>query len=116
MRKLRDVLRLRLEAGLSFRQINASQGECRCHPEVDDLRAEELALNWPPPVELDDNQLASLFYPRADTRTSSRHQTPTGQPSIRSSNEWGDQAVAVGGVYPAISQPLLQLLPVLRSL
>ena len=76
MRKLRDVLRLRLEAGLSFRQINASTKVSVGAIQKLMTRAEELALTWPLPVELDDNQLASLFYPKADTRTSSRHQTP----------------------------------------
>jgi transposase len=76
MRKLRDVLRLRLEAGLSFREINASTKVSVGAIQKLMTRAEELALTWPLPSEMDDNQLAGLFYPRADTRTSSRHQTP----------------------------------------
>jgi len=76
MRKLRDVLRLRLDAGLSYRQINASTKVSVGAIQKLMTRAEELALTWPLPAELDDNQLAGLFYPKADTRTSSRHQTP----------------------------------------
>jgi transposase len=76
MRKLRDVLRLRLEAGLSYRQINTSTKVSIGAIQKLMTRADELELTWPLPPELDDNQLAGLFYPRADTRTSSRHQTP----------------------------------------
>jgi len=76
MRKLRDVLRLRLEAGLSYRQINASTKVSVGAIQKALARAEELELPWPLPPELDDNQLAGLFYPKADTRSSSRHQVP----------------------------------------
>jgi transposase len=76
MRKLRDVLRLRLEAGLSYRQINASTKVSVGLIQKLMTQAEELKLTWPLPPELDDNQLAGLFYPRADTRTASRHQVP----------------------------------------
>ncbi len=76
MRKLRDVLRLRLEAGLSFRQINASTKVSVGLIQKLMTQAEALGLTWPLPPELDDDQLAGLFYPRADTRTSARHQTP----------------------------------------
>ena len=76
MRKLRDVLRLRLEAGLSYRQINASTKVSVGAIQKLMTRAEELALTWPLLTELDDHQLAGLFYPGADTRTSSRHQVP----------------------------------------
>ena len=76
MRKLRDVLRLRLEAGLSYRQINASTKVSVGLIQKLMTQADELGLTWPLPPELDDNQLAGLFYPKADTRTSSRHQVP----------------------------------------
>jgi len=76
MRKLRDVLRLRLEAGLSYRQINASTKVSVGLIQKLMTQAEELELTWPLPPELDDNQLAGLFYPKADTRTSFRHQVP----------------------------------------
>ena len=76
MRKLRDLLRLRLDAGLSYRQINASTKASIGTIQKALARAEELELTWPLPPELDDNQLAGLFYPKADTRSSSRHQLP----------------------------------------
>ncbi|PLY16466.1 MAG: hypothetical protein C0631_03830 [Sedimenticola sp.] len=49
------------------------------------LQADELGLTWPLLPELDDNQLAGLFYPQADTRTSPVTRLPTGPPSIRNS-------------------------------
>jgi transposase len=76
MRKLRDILRLRLEAGLSYRQINASTKVSVGLIQKLMRQVDELGLTWPLPPELDDNQLAGLFYPKADTRASSRHQLP----------------------------------------
>ncbi len=76
MRKLRDILRLRLDAGLSYRQIQASTKVSVGLIQKLMTQAEELGLTWPLPPELDDNQLAGLFYPKADTRSSTRHQVP----------------------------------------
>jgi len=76
MRKIRDVLRLRLAVGLSIRQIKASTKVSLGGIQKLLTRADELGLSWPLPPELDDNQLARLFYPGADTRVSSRYQVP----------------------------------------
>jgi transposase len=76
MRKRRDVLRLQLEAGLSYRQINTSTKVSVGLIQELMTQAEELWLTWPLPPELDDKRMAGLFYPKADTRTSTRHQTP----------------------------------------
>jgi transposase len=76
MRQLRDVLRLRLETGLSFRQISRgtkiSVGACQqvCK------KAETLGLTWPLPDDLDDSKLARLFYPTADVSASKRFHVP----------------------------------------
>lgn len=40
------------------------------------MTADEPGHSWPLPPELDDNQLARLFYPGADTRGSTRYQIP----------------------------------------
>ena len=76
MRKIREVLRLRLEAGLSYRQIKRSTklsiGACQKLIK----KAEDLGLSWPLPAEMDDNQLARLFYPGADTSLTTRHVVP----------------------------------------
>lgn len=66
MRKIREILRLRLEAGLSVRQINASAKVSVGAIQKLLKKAEELSLNWPLPDELDDSRLAALFYPQAD--------------------------------------------------
>ena len=76
MRKIRDILRLRLSAGLSIREISRST-----KLSVGDIqkllaKATSLDLGWPLPNNLDDNQLANLFYPAADTRTSRHYQMP----------------------------------------
>jgi transposase len=76
MRKIRDVLRLRLEAGLSYRQISASTKISIGAIQKLVCKAKELELDWPLPSELNDGELAKMFYPGADTTTSSRHQIP----------------------------------------
>jgi transposase len=76
MRKIRDVLRLRLAVGLSIRQIKASTKVSLGSIQKLLTRADELGLSWPLPPELDDSQLARLFYPGADTTPSSHHQVP----------------------------------------
>jgi transposase len=73
MRKIRDVLRLRFAAGLSMRQIRASTKVSVGAIQKLLAKAEEEGLGWPLPPELDDeNCLARLFYPGADTRVSTR--------------------------------------------
>jgi hypothetical protein len=63
MRTIREVLRLRWEAGLSQREIGVS---CRLgRSTVRDylLRAEAAGLNWPLPEELDEEALERLLFP-----------------------------------------------------
>jgi transposase len=76
MRKIRDILRLRLTAGLSIRAISASTKVSVGAIQKLLSQAQSLELDWPLPADLDDNQLARLFYPEADTRVSSRYQMP----------------------------------------
>ena len=76
MRKIRDVLRLRFDAGLSMRQISLSTKSSIGAIQKLLSRATELELTWPLPEELDDHQLAALFYPSADPTPSSRHHLP----------------------------------------
>ena len=76
MRKIREVLRLRLEAGLSIRQISASTKTSVGAIQKLLARADALNLNWPLPEDLDDGRLAALFYPGADPTTSTRYQVP----------------------------------------
>jgi transposase len=81
MRKIRDILRLRLAAGLSIRQIKDSTKASVGAIQKLLVRADELGLSWPLPDDLDDNRLAQLFYPGADTVASTRYQVP-GWPEI----------------------------------
>lgn len=76
MRKIRDILRLRYAAGLSIRQIKESTKASIGAIQKLLAKAVELGLSWPLPDELDDNQLAQLFYPGTDTTVSSRYQVP----------------------------------------
>ena len=76
MRNIRDILRLRLAAGLSFRQISASTKVSIGAIAKLVSRAEALGLSWPLAPDLDDVQLARLFYPGADAAPSSRYEVP----------------------------------------
>ncbi len=76
MRKIREILRLRYAAGLSIRQIRASTKVSVGAIQKLLSKADARGLSWPLPVDLDDAQLARLFYPGADTRPSTRFQVP----------------------------------------
>lgn len=76
MRKIREILRLRFSAGLSIRQIQASTKVSVGAVQKLLSKAAELELAWPLPDDLDDNRLAQLFYPGADTTVSNRFQMP----------------------------------------
>jgi transposase len=76
MRNIREVLRLRLGAGLKYRQISQSTKVSMGSLKTLLSRAEELGLSWPLPDELDDVRLAQLFYPSSDSTVSSRHAQP----------------------------------------
>ena len=54
MRKIRDILRLRLASGLPIRQINASTEVSIGAVQKLLCRAIELELGWPLPDDLDD--------------------------------------------------------------
>lgn len=76
MRKIREVLRLRFAAQLTVRKISASTKISVGGIQKLLTKANNLSLTWPLPDELDDSQLAQMFYPRADTRSSSRFEIP----------------------------------------
>jgi hypothetical protein len=69
-------LRPRLSAGLSIRAISASTKVSVGAIQKLLSQTQSLQLDWPLPPDLDDSQLAQLFYPDADTRVSSRDQIP----------------------------------------
>lgn len=76
MRKIKEVLRLRLEAGLSIRQISASTKTSVGAIQKLLSRFDALSLSWPLSEEFDETRLAALFYPGADTSASTRYQVP----------------------------------------
>lgn len=79
MRNIREVLRLRLGAGLTYRQISQSSKVSMGSIKKLLTRAEAIGLGWPLPDDLDDARLAQLFYPQSDTTVSSRHVQPDWQ-------------------------------------
>lgn len=76
MRNIRDILRLRLGAGLSFRQISRSTKVSVGSIQKLLTKANELNIPWPLPDSLSDAQLALLFYPKSDHRSSTRFEVP----------------------------------------
>lgn len=63
MRKIREVLRLRFEAGLSERQVAAALSVARSTVQECLRRCREGGVGWPPPPDLDDVALAARLYP-----------------------------------------------------
>jgi len=76
MRKLREVLRLRLHADLSMRQIRDSLKLSLGAIQKVTRKAEELGLDWEAISQLDDQQLAAQFYPDSETQSSNHFQLP----------------------------------------
>lgn len=62
MRKIRELLRLKFDLGLSIRQIAASVGIARSTVKECLTRIETADLRWPLPPELDDAQLEARLY------------------------------------------------------
>jgi transposase len=76
MRKLRDILRLKLQSGLSVRQIHRSLRMSVGTVSKILQKAQTLELDYPVIMQLDDSELAKLFYPNADTRLSNEFEMP----------------------------------------
>jgi len=76
MRQLRELLRLRLQAELSMRQIKDSLRISLGAVQKVISQAEAQGLSWASIEQLDDQQLARRFYPEADTRVSATLQLP----------------------------------------
>ncbi|HVC75165.1 MAG TPA: sigma factor-like helix-turn-helix DNA-binding protein, partial [Candidatus Micrarchaeaceae archaeon] len=76
MRKIREVLRLRLAEGLSPRQISASLGLPRITVRRHLDRAVEKGITWPLPVEMDDRALEDMLFARVDPTISETRPMP----------------------------------------
>lgn len=75
MRKIRDVLRLKFEAGLSHQQIAAASGLSKGAVTKYLQRAEVAGMGWPVPEGLDDVQLEARLFPKS-TAPGTRHAGP----------------------------------------
>ncbi len=76
MRQLRNILRLRLQAELTLRQISDSLRLSLGAVQKVSRKAEEFELTWDQIELLDDEQLSSQFYPEADNQKSTKLQLP----------------------------------------
>ena len=65
MRKIREVLRLKFEAGLSDQRIAVAIGSARSTVQECLRRVREAAIPWPLPEELDEEALHAKLYRRA---------------------------------------------------
>ncbi|MBT0462907.1 Mu transposase domain-containing protein [Morganella morganii] len=68
MRKIREILRLRFEVGLSFRQISQCADVSTGAIQKMLKRLESSELSWPLPEGMTEPRLASLLYPESDSR------------------------------------------------
>ena len=74
VRKIREVLRLKAEARLSDREIAAVIDSARSTVQECLRRARAAGIEWPLPVECDDEDLAARLYPSATAQA--RYPTP----------------------------------------
>ena len=65
MRKIKEILRLKFESGLSHERIAAATGVSKGAVTKYLQRAREAQLPWPLPADMDDDQLEALLFPRA---------------------------------------------------
>ena len=63
MRRIRDVLRLKFEAGLSDRSVGGAVGISKGAVAAYVYRARAAGLSWPLPAELDDTALERRLFP-----------------------------------------------------
>ena len=80
MRKIRDVLRLKFESGLSERVIGRSMSLSNGSVNSYLQRARVAGLRWPLPDDLDDEALERLLFPPAAAPDARRDTPPTAAP------------------------------------
>ena len=76
MRKIKEILRLKHQAGLSHRQIGRSCGISHATVATYLERAEEAGVSWPLPDEWDEDQLHALLFGPVATGGPSRRPLP----------------------------------------
>lgn len=67
MRKIHEILRLRFEVGLSFRQISQCADVSTGAIQKMLKRLEATGIPWPLPEGMSEPRLASLLYPESDS-------------------------------------------------
>ena len=65
MRKIREILRLKFDCKLTYRQIATSCGIGRSTASDYLKRFEDSSLGWPLPSDVDDTRLEQLLFPSA---------------------------------------------------
>lgn len=68
MRKIHEILRLRFEVGLSFRQISQCADVSTGAIQKMLKRLEASGISWPLPEGMSEPRLASMLYPDSDSR------------------------------------------------
>ncbi len=69
MRKIREILRLHFDAGLSTRQVALSCNNGRSTVGEYIKRARTAGLGWPLPVDMDDTQLEAALFKQPNYKT-----------------------------------------------
>lgn len=68
MRKIREILRLRFDVGLTFRQISQCADVITGAIQKMLKRLAAASVSWPLPEGMSDAQLARLLYPESDSQ------------------------------------------------
>ncbi len=77
MRKIKEVLRLRLENNCSIRQISESCNIGRSTVSEYLIRAERAGLTWPLPAEVSDTDIENRLFPKIPREALSQRQMPS---------------------------------------
>lgn len=113
MRKIREILRLKAEAGLSDQRIAEAIGSARSTVQECLRRCREAGIGWPLPEDLDEEGLQARLYrrtvptPRSPLPDFARIQAELKRPGVTRALLWAE--------YKAADPEGLQLQPVLRS-
>jgi hypothetical protein len=107
MQKIKEVLRLRLEARLLIRQISIRAIQKLLS------QANTLEIVWPLPEDLNNGQLAAMFYPGFDPVSSSRYEVPDWTTAYQELKHKTSPNCCCGKSTPPNARSVLQLFPVL---
>jgi hypothetical protein len=86
MRKIREVLRLTHELGLSVRQVREATGVGKTAVSEYVSRARVIGITWPIPPEITDAELERRLFTPAGSTTARRSRCRTGRRFTRNSS------------------------------